>query len=600
MPVPAAAVTSTVLPARRPPAAADTGGSRRASVIVVPSVVPAPAHRSRSSGSRSSRRRWCRRASRGTGAAAGRSSLRVIVPAAMPSRSEHVDRELAERAVEVRPEQLVDRSGGADRSRLHQRQRAQRVVAHDPQRDPRVGEPLAHDRIRRDAGRRAPASVMSRSSFSKLSCWPSVDAPRSNASVPIATRQPPFDLADDVVGGGASAVEERLVELAVAGDLHDRADLDAGLVHRHQQVRQALVLRRVAVGAAQHEDPLRPVRERRPHLLARARPTRRRRERRVSARSRGRSRRSAPSSPGTRSRCRAGSRAGTRCFWSSRPKCTIVGPSRPSPTMPTRPGPPARAYSSKKITCSTSVTPRPPYSAGQPSPIQPSRPSSCSHSHRSSNNSCSSPGPPRPRTSREPTVEPVRSHARASARKQSCAGVKRRSKDADRTEDRRREPVRPRGAGATCQHVASRRRRSGDAVAAVSRRDFLAYAGRGAVVLATVGAGATFLTACDPLPLQPPDANGLRLPKGFTSRRIATSGVTVPGTSYTWHSNPDGGACFPLADGGWSYVSNSESIPGGAGFVRFDQQRHDRRGRTVPRPGRSSTAPAARRRGERG
>ena len=108
-------------------------------------------------------------------------------------------------------------------------------------------------------------------------------------------------------------------------------------------------------------------------------------------------------------------------------------------------------------------------------------------------------------------------------------------------------------------------------MAAVSRRDFLAYAGRGAVVLATVGAGATFLTACDPLPLQPPDANGLRLPKGFTSRRIATSGVTVPGTSYTWHPNPDGGACFPLADGGWSYVSNSESIPGGAGFVRFDQ-----------------------------
>ena len=30
-----------------------------------------------------------------------------------------------------------------------------------------------------------------------------------------------------------------------------------------------------------------------------------------------------------------------------------------------------------------------------------------------------------------------------------------------------------------------------------------------------------------------------------------------------------GGACFPLAGGGWSYVSNCESVPGGAGFVRF-------------------------------
>ena len=76
------------------------------------------------------------------------------------------------------------------------------------------------------------------------------------------------DLAHDVRGRGARAVEERLVELAVPGDLHDRPDLDPGLIHRHEQVRQPLVLRRVAVGAAQHEDPLRPVRERRPHLLA--------------------------------------------------------------------------------------------------------------------------------------------------------------------------------------------------------------------------------------------------------------------------------------------------------------------------------------------
>ncbi|TDT41141.1 WD40 repeat protein [Streptomyces sp. BK208] len=65
------------------------------------------------------------------------------------------------------------------------------------------------------------------------------------------------------------------------------------------------------------------------------------------------------------------------------------------------------------------------------------------------------------------------------------------------------------------------------------------------------------------------DANGLRLPAGFTGRVIARSGQKVAGTSYTWHSAPDGGACY--ADGsGWIYVSNSEVNPsGGASAVRF-------------------------------
>jgi secreted PhoX family phosphatase len=66
-----------------------------------------------------------------------------------------------------------------------------------------------------------------------------------------------------------------------------------------------------------------------------------------------------------------------------------------------------------------------------------------------------------------------------------------------------------------------------------------------------------------------PDAGGLRLPGGFTSRVVARSGQRVPGTSYTWHNAPDGGACY--ADGsGWIYVSNSEISPsGGAGALRF-------------------------------
>jgi len=72
-------------------------------------------------------------------------------------------------------------------------------------------------------------------------------------------------------------------------------------------------------------------------------------------------------------------------------------------------------------------------------------------------------------------------------------------------------------------------------------------------------------------PLGDPDANGVRLPEGFTSRVVATTGEEVPGTGYTWHVSPDGGACFPQDDGGWIYVSNCEDpVEGGAGMVRFD------------------------------
>lgn len=72
-------------------------------------------------------------------------------------------------------------------------------------------------------------------------------------------------------------------------------------------------------------------------------------------------------------------------------------------------------------------------------------------------------------------------------------------------------------------------------------------------------------------PLQAADANGIHLPAGFTSTVVSRSAQVVPGTSYTWHSAPDGGACF--ADGsGWIYVSNAElgSGAGGASALRFN------------------------------
>ncbi|WP_370412661.1 alkaline phosphatase PhoX [Streptomyces fradiae] len=112
----------------------------------------------------------------------------------------------------------------------------------------------------------------------------------------------------------------------------------------------------------------------------------------------------------------------------------------------------------------------------------------------------------------------------------------------------------------------------------MERRSFL----RGAVIGTSAAAfgGSLWSGAAHAAPAQPgagpygalgaADANGILLPAGFSSRVIARSGQSVPGTSYIWHNAPDGGACF--ADGtGWIYVSNSEINPGGGvSAVKFN------------------------------
>jgi len=71
-------------------------------------------------------------------------------------------------------------------------------------------------------------------------------------------------------------------------------------------------------------------------------------------------------------------------------------------------------------------------------------------------------------------------------------------------------------------------------------------------------------------PLQPPDANGLRLPKGFRSRVVARAGRTVGETGYVLPIFPDGSATFPTPDGGWIQVVNSEvPLIGGASAIRY-------------------------------
>ncbi|HEX9682827.1 MAG TPA: alkaline phosphatase PhoX [Acidimicrobiales bacterium] len=78
-------------------------------------------------------------------------------------------------------------------------------------------------------------------------------------------------------------------------------------------------------------------------------------------------------------------------------------------------------------------------------------------------------------------------------------------------------------------------------------------------------------------PLGPPSGGttGLRLPEGFTHRVIAESMQPVEGAPLLgpWHVSPDGAATFPLDDGGWVYVCNSEApLIGGVNALRFDAE----------------------------
>ena len=64
------------------------------------------------------------------------------------------------------------------------------------------------------------------------------------------------------------------------------------------------------------------------------------------------------------------------------------------------------------------------------------------------------------------------------------------------------------------------------------------------------------------------------VPRGFSVRQVARTGERpVAGSDYLWHGDPDGGATFPMDDGGWVYVSNAEIgawRQGGVGALRFD------------------------------
>ncbi len=123
----------------------------------------------------------------------------------------------------------------------------------------------------------------------------------------------------------------------------------------------------------------------------------------------------------------------------------------------------------------------------------------------------------------------------------------------------------------------------------LNRRKLLGDTISGLGLLGIGGGGLSSLATASPFlcsrslskigPLQAPDANGIRLPKGFGSRLVAASGTPVrlgneKNSSYLWHIEPDGGACYATPDGGWIYVSNSEAGDGngGVGALRFDKK----------------------------
>jgi uncharacterized protein len=115
----------------------------------------------------------------------------------------------------------------------------------------------------------------------------------------------------------------------------------------------------------------------------------------------------------------------------------------------------------------------------------------------------------------------------------------------------------------------------------VRRRDFIA-AGIGGVAAVSLGAAFwddLFGSAEEGLrpgsgygPLGPPDADGIRLPEGFTSRVIARGGEKLGLEGYEWHFASDGAATFPTSDGGFILVSNSEVDAGGASAIRFSPE----------------------------
>ena len=183
-------------------------------------------------------------------------------------RPENVGCELGELLVQHRPFPLGDRALGPGDADLHLLgQRPQRAEAERLHPDLQFGDPLADHRVLAEA----PlvdhldqlvevAPDRDRRSGAEAGALVHQGGDRDHPAVALA--------ADQVLVRDVGALEEDLVELGLAGDLAQRTDLDPVLLHVADEVGEALVLRRVGVGARQEHAPLRLVRIGGPDLLA--------------------------------------------------------------------------------------------------------------------------------------------------------------------------------------------------------------------------------------------------------------------------------------------------------------------------------------------
>ena len=227
------------------------------------------------------------------------------------------------------------------------------------------------------------------------------------------------DGSDELGLGDQHVVEEHLAEVPLAGRLSDRSDVDARCRHVQQEVRDAVSLRRVGVGAGEQQAPVGVCGAARPDLLAVHHVTRRPSGARWSRGWRDRSRRRARRSPGTRSRRRGwpgGAGRVVRRFRRGAASTRRGGSTRmPGPAVARRarraPGRarPARRWTSRRPTRRASAAPRSPRRA-----VRRTTPVGTTRTRRRDTAVCAA---------RHPGGTWVRHHSRTSPRKVSRSAV---------------------------------------------------------------------------------------------------------------------------------------------------------------------------------
>src|SRR6266849_3608732 len=188
-------------------------------------------------------------------------------------RPEHLHRQLLEALVGLAAEHFLDR--GLD-PRLPRAEKARQAPVADQAEqlhlDVRLREPLAVPRV----GERPPGGGMRARSAEQA-----LEAPPDRALEGEGPYRPAFvreDAHRDLPAGAgrthhhlgrhAHVLEEDLRELRVAGDLPQGAHADARAPHVDQEEADAMVLRRLGLGAAEEEAPVGDVGVAGPHLLA--------------------------------------------------------------------------------------------------------------------------------------------------------------------------------------------------------------------------------------------------------------------------------------------------------------------------------------------